>query len=169
MFFTILPLEGIQWNNQNILFGSTKKDVEAKLGPPESVRNSYYYFKSELRFDFSENDELEFIEFLSGRNGNVQPVIYGVKAFQVSADELYNILENHNSGNLIDCENGYSYAFPNIGIGIFRESTPNDVADVIKELQELGIDTTENPDVAEEQLKASYWATISLASPDYSW
>lgn len=169
MVITILPLEGIQWDNQNILLGSTKKDVEAKLGKPEIVRNSYYYFKSELRFDFSKNDELESIEFLSGHNGDIQPVIYGVKAFQVSADELYNILEEHNSGNLIDCENGYSFAFPNIGIGIFRESTPDDVTDMVKEMQELGIDTTDNPNVAEEQLKASYWATISLASANYAW
>lgn len=169
MFFTILPLEGIQWDEQNILLGSTKKDIEAKLGQPEIVRNSYYYFKSELRFDFSKNDKLEFIEFLSGRNGIIQPVIYGVEAFQVSADELHNVLKAHNFGDLIDCENGYSFAFPNIGIGIYRESTPNDVADMINEMQELGIDTNENPNVAEEQLKATHWATISVASADYSW
>lgn len=169
MVFTILPLEGIQWDDQNILLGSTKKDIEAKLGQPDIVRNSYYYFNSELRFDFSENNELEFIEFLSGCNGNIQPIIYGVKAFQVSADHLYNVLESNNSGDLVDCENGYSFAFPNIGIGIYRESTPNDVTDLINEMQETGMDTKENPNVAEEQLKASHWATISVAAADYSW
>lgn len=169
MFFTILPLEGIQWDEQSILLGCTKKDVEAKLGQPKIIKNSYYYFNSELRFDFSDTDELEFIEFLAGRNGNVQPVIYETKAFLILADELYSILKDRNSGNLIDREGGYSIAFPNIGIGIFRESTPNDVVDLISEMKALGIDTSDNPDVEEQQMKASYWATISLASADYSW
>lgn len=169
MLFTILPLKGIQWDNQNILLGSTKEDVEAKLGQPEIVDNSYYYFNSELRLDFSEKNELEFIEFLAGHNGDIQPTIYGIQAFQVSADELYHTLENHNSSDIIDNENGYSFAFPNIGIGIYRESTPNDVIDLITEMKELGIDVTENPNIEEEQLKASHWATISLASSNYSW
>lgn len=169
MFFTILPLEGIQWDEQSILFGCTKKEVEAKLGQPKIVKNSYYYFNNELRFDFSDTEELEFIEFLAGRNGNVQPVIYGEKAFLILADELYNILKDRNSGTLIDRESGYSFAFPNIGIGIFRESTPNDVADLINEMKALGVNASKNPDVEEQQLKASYWATISLASADYSW
>lgn len=169
MLFTILPLKGIQQDNQNILLGSTKENVEATLGQPDIVDNSYYYFNSELRFDFSEKDELELIEFLAGHNGDVQPIIYGIQAFQVNADELYRILEKHNSSNIIDDENGYSFAFPNIGIGIYRQSTPNNVLDLINEIKELGIDVTENSNIKEEQLKASHWATIALASSNYSW
>ena len=76
--------------------------VEAKLGQPDIVDQSLYYFDSELRFDFSEKGRLEFIEFLGGYYGNIQPIIYGIQAFQVNADELYRILADHNTGNIID-------------------------------------------------------------------
>lgn len=169
MNFTILPLEGIQWSNQTILLGSTKEDIEAKLGQPDIVHNSYYYFNNELRFDFSEKGKLETIEFLAGYTGEIQPIIYGIQAFQVSADDLYRILENHSSNIIIDDENGYSFAFPSIGIGIYRESIPQNVTDLINEMKELGINITGNPNIEEEQLKASHWATISLASSKYTW
>lgn len=169
MNFTILPLEGIQWNNQTILLGSTKEDIEAKLGQPDIVDNSYYYFNSELRFDFSEKGKLELIEFLAGYTGEIQPTIYGIQAFQVNADDLYSILESHSSKNIIDNENGYSFVFPDIGIGIYRESIPKNVTELINEMKELGINITENPNIEEEQLKASHWATISLTSSKYTW
>ena len=169
MNFTMLPLRGIKWDDQEVLLGSTMKDVEAKLGQPDIVDYSLYYFDSELRFDFSEKGRLEFIEFLGGYHGNVQPIISGVQAFQVNADELYRILANHNTGTIIDNEHGYSFAFPDIGIGIYRESIPSNVSDLIRELKELGINVTGNSDVKEEQLKSSHWATISLASSNYTW
>lgn len=169
MNFTMLPLRGIQWNDQDILLGSTTEDIEAKLGQPFIVDNSFYYFNNELRFDFSEKGELEFIEFLGGYNGNIQPIIYGIQAFQVNADELYNILAKYSAGNIIDNEHGYSFAFPRIGIGLYRESIPSNVTELIKEMKELGITIEGNPNVEEEQLKSSHWATISLASSNYTW
>ena len=160
MNFTMLPLQGIRWDDQEVLLGSTMEAVEAKLGQPDIVDQSLYYFDSELRFDFAEKGRLEFIEFLGGYHGNIQPIIYGIQAFQVNADELYRILDN---------EHGYSFAFPNIGIGIYRESVPGNVSDLISELEKLGINVAGNSDVKEEQLKSSHWATISLASSNYTW
>lgn len=169
MNFTMLPLQGIRWDEQEVLLGSTMEAVEAKLGQPDIVDQSLYYFDSELRFDFSEKGRLEFIEFLGGYHGNIQPIIYGIQAFQVNADELYRILADHNTGNIMDNEHGYSFAFPNIGIGIYRESIPGNVSDLISELEKLGINVAGNSDVKEEQLKSSHWATISLASSNYTW
>ena len=89
MVFTILPRKGIQWDQNTILLGEKKHDVEAKLGAPQTVfDHSYYYFESNIRFDFSPNGELEFIEFLGGITGTIQPVIFEVQAFQVDADTL---------------------------------------------------------------------------------
>ena len=82
---------------------------------------------------------------------------------------LYRILADHNTGNIMDNEHGYSFAFPNIGIGIYRESVPGNVSDLISELEKLGINVAGNSDVKEEQLKSSHWATISLASSNYTW
>lgn len=165
----MLPLQGIRWDDQEVLLGSTIEDVEAKLGQPDIVNHSFYYFDNELQFDFSEEGRLEFIEFLGGYHGNIQPVIYGIQAFQVNADELYRVLTDHNTGNIIDNEQGYSFAFPDIGIGIYRESIPGNVGDFIRELKELGVNVDGNFDVKEEQLKSSHWATISLASSNYTW
>lgn len=169
MLITILPLQGIQWSNGTVRLGSTTVEVEAILGRPEIVGESYYYFESELRLDFSEDGKLEFIEFLAGLDGKIQPVIYGIQAFQADADELYRVLEKHASGNIIDDENGYSFAFPNIGIGVYRESTPADVISLTCELKESGVNIAGDPDIEEEQLKASHWATISVATSEYRW
>lgn len=172
MIFTILPQKGILWDQHTILLGEKKNNVEAKLGVPQSVfDHSYYYFESNIRFDFSPNGELEFIEFLGGITGIIQPVIFGVQAFQVDADVLYQVLKEKNAGEIVDTENGYSYAFPNIGIGVYREQIPDNLPayTYIREAQEAGEDITDNPNIQEEQLKAWHWATIGVASKNYSW
>lgn len=46
-------------------------------------------------------------------------MIYGFQVFQEEADELYHVLEKNNSGEVVDMEDGYSYAFPNIGMAMF--------------------------------------------------
>ena len=170
MDFTILPLKGIHWDSQSVFFGEKKMDVEAKLGVPQGIKNnSYYYFESNLRFDFSSNGELECIEFPGGIMGNIQPVIFGVKAFQIDADDLYHILEERNSGKMIDIEGGYSYAFPSIGIGVYREQIPGNLPEFIREVQEAEEDITNNPNIKEEQLKALHWATIAVTPSEDSW
>ena len=170
MFFTILPLEGIRWGSQTILFGEKKVDIEAKLGAPSGVRDgSYYYFESNLRFDFSPSDELECIEFLGGVKGYIQPIIYNVPAFQENAEDLLHILEKYNTGKIIDTENGYFYAFPSIGIGVYREQIPDNLPEFIREVQEAGEDISDNPNIKEEQLKAMHWATIAVTPSNYPW
>lgn len=99
--------------------------------------------------------------------GSSQPVIYGFQVFQEEADELYHVLEKNNSGEVVDKEDGYSYAFPNIGIGVYRESIPSNVVELIQELQKTGIDITDHPNIKEEQLKAMHWATISVVPLNY--
>ncbi len=174
MFFTILPLKGIQWGNQSIFLGEEKIAVKEKLGEPETAfGNSFYYFDSELRFDFSADGKLELIEFLGEMAGSIQPVIFGVQAFQAEADELCHRLEEHNSGEVVDDEDGYSYAYPNIGIGVWRRSTPGAVVEFIKDLQEemqdSDVDLTNHPDVIEERLLAAHWASIAVAASNYPW
>lgn len=170
MFFTILPLKGIQWESQSIFFGEKKLDIEEKLGLPQEVKNnSYYYFESNLRFDFSPNGELECIEFLGGIMGNIQPVIFGVQAFQAEADDLFRVLEKRNSGEIVDVEGGYSYTFPGIGIGVYREEIPDNLPEFIREVQEAGEDISDNPNIKEVQLKALHWATIAVTPSEYPW
>lgn len=169
-YFTILPLKGIQWDGQSIFLGEKKMDIESKLGISQNVRdNSYYYFESNLRFDFSTDGELECIEFLGGIMGNIQPIIFGIQAFQEDADDVFHILKDKNSGEIVDTENGYSYAFPNIGIGVYREQIPDNLPEFIREVQEAGEDILDNPNIKEVQLKAMHWTTIAVTRSNYPW
>ena len=167
MTFTIKPLEGLQCGEQCIPLGCSKEAVEAVLGQPDIVRDSFYYFCSELRFDFDKNGNAEFIEFSGGIDGQIQPQIYGISAFTAEADELYEILKTHNYGEIKDTENGYSYDFCNISIGVYRESIPEDIEEMIEEMKSDGIDTENNEDLEFEKRKARHWATIGFGRKGY--
>lgn len=167
MVIEIKPLEGIFFDSKAILLGENKNGLEEKLGIPEIIRKSFYYFNRELRFDFSLEGEIEFIEFLGGKEGSIQPVIYGVPAFQINAKELYDILAGHACGKILDNENGHSYCFCDIGIGIYRESTPKETHELIQEMKKLGIDPDINVDAKREHEDSNHWATIGLGSATY--
>lgn len=173
MGIKIHPLVGIELDDKNIRFGMTKDDVVAVLGRPfgyyekSSPRIAQlFYYGNALRFDFDAGGRLVFMEFLSGSTGSLQPEIYGVPAFSVQADELVDLLTKQNGGNILDNENGYSYAFPNIGIGIYRESIPEDIAGMVHEAAAEG-EPLSNEDYQEELAKAIHWATIGLGEKDY--
>lgn len=121
-YIEIIPLSGIKYNDKLITFAHSKENVRDILGTPSEIRSSWYYFNNELRFDFDDDGNIIFVEFLAGFDGNIQPQIYGVPAFQVEADELYNILKEKNGNDIGDIENGYSYQFYNSSVGIFRET-----------------------------------------------
>jgi len=172
----IIPLEGIEFEGRKISLGMPMDDMIKALGVPCDVEQTYskggipdgtsvYCFDNELRFDL-DDDRLEFIEFLGGPEGDLQPEIYGVPAFGTDADELVELLTEKNGEDIIDDEDGYSYAFPSIGIGVYRESTPEDVKGLSDEAEEdgdpLGIGAYES-----ELAKASRWMTIGLGGSDY--
>lgn len=168
MIIKINPLFGIQLNDTTLSLGMTKEDVITSLGEPFGVNGTeqLYYFENELRFDFNPDNKLEFIEFLGGFDGNLKPEIYGVSAFDIHADELIRILTRENNGTIIDNENGYSYAFPNIGIGIYRESIPEDIEEMVQEAKDEG-EPMNDEDYKYELSKAIHWATIGLGEKSY--
>lgn len=161
----ILPLDGIRLDGKEIRLGSTADELKAALGEPELVRNSMYYFDSELRFDLGADGKTEFIEFLGGTDGALQPVIYGAPAFKTTADDLYKLLAEKNGGG-IDSENDYSYAFLNLSVGVYRESVPSDIEEMIAEAERGGCPMSAE-DIAEERKKAAFWATIGLGLTGY--
>ena len=119
-----------------------------------------------LRFDFDDDGKVEFIEFLGSIDGELQPIIYDVPAFQSKADTLYNILREENRGDIDDSEDGYSYGFLNISVGVYRSSIPKDVEEMIKEADEAG-EPMDAGDIEEERRKADYWSTIGIGIEDY--
>lgn len=173
MKIDIVPLEKISIDEKEIFLGMNKQQVSDLLGEPESIHLQYggktwrhYYYNTELAIDYNKDDMIEFIEFLGGIDGELKPYIYGISAFESSADELFSVLSEHNNGKIDDHEQPYSYAFLDISVGIYRESSPEAVQEWIDEMQANGEEY--DPDaLAEEMREANHWLTIGIGSKNY--
>ncbi|MBD5473470.1 MAG: hypothetical protein HDR20_11440 [Lachnospiraceae bacterium] len=164
MEIQIIPLEKIVIDGKDICLGMPKADVINLLGDGELIHRHYYY-NSELAIDYDEEGKVEFIEFLGGIDGKLQPAIYGKPAFETLADDIIDILTNKNGNEINDHENGCSYAFLNISVGIYRPTTPKDAAE---DIEEMKCDGEYDAEYAEEEMrKASHWATIGIGVKDY--
>ncbi|MDE6726364.1 MAG: hypothetical protein K2J80_00320 [Oscillospiraceae bacterium] len=162
----IKPLVGVDICGKELRLGASENEIRSVLGEPYSVwENSLYYFKNELRFDL-ENGSAEFIEFLGGIDGELQPMIYGTLAFQTGADKLFDILAEKNRGEIDDSENGYSYGFLEISVGVYRETVPEDVRKIIEDAEEDG-EPLDDEEIAEEMRRASHWDTIGIGIANY--
>lgn len=161
------PLEGIEWNGNFISLGCSKVDVEGIFGNPQVVRQSYYYFQNELRFDFDKKGKLEFIEFLGGVDGCLNPVIYGISAFVCDASEVEQILTEKNAGKVDDSEGEYSKRFQDISVGVYREITLSDVLEMEQEMKADGIPTEGNEDLEADRRRANHWGTIGMGISGY--
>lgn len=92
-------------------------------------------------------------------------MIYGKPAFETRADDIVSILTDKNGNEIDDRENGYSYAFLNISVGIYRPITPKGVEEDIEEMKSDGEYDAEYAE--EEMRKESHWATIGIGVKDY--
>ncbi|MDE5778103.1 MAG: hypothetical protein K2I10_06300 [Lachnospiraceae bacterium] len=164
---TVFPLEGIKTDSAEINFNESKDSIIQKLGNPcDDYGDQIYYFESELRLDFNQSGGLEFIEFLGGIEGQLHPIIYDVNAFEETADNLMHILEEKNNGKIDDTEDGYSYGFMEISVGIYRESIPENVQQMIEEAEQAG-EPLDDEDIEHERKMANHWATIGIGIKDY--
>lgn len=122
MKMILFPLEKVVLDDIEIRLGMAKSDVEVVLGIGKTFDESRYYYQDELAIDYSSKDNtVEFIELLGGPDGEMQPEIYGVKAFQIDADELEKILCKHNGADVDDSEDD-SRGYLKISVGIYREN-----------------------------------------------
>ncbi len=165
MNIQIYPLDKVVFDNVSIRLGMEKRAVELALGTGEAIGNRYYYFNSEMAIDYQEN-KVDFIEFLGGVDGKLKPTIYGVSAFDVEADELVDVLKTNNNGEICDEENGYSYQFSNISIGLYREAIPNEIAEMIEEAKSFGNPMSDD-EIQYEMKRANYWAAIGIGVTGY--
>lgn len=166
MNIEIYPLEKVVINGVSIYLGMEQSAVENAIGQGELVGNRFYYYDSEMAIDYDKNKKVEFIEFLGGIDGKLQPVIYSVSAFQTKAEDIFNILFEQNHGDIDDNENGYSYSFLNINVGVYRSSIPEDVQEMIEEAAEDGVPIDEE-ELEYEMKKANYWETIGIGIENY--
>lgn len=160
-YITVFPLEGIEINGRMLELNMTGSEVQEILGAPQFARdNQWYYFDSELRLDFDADGLVEFIEFLGGREGMLQPVIDGLAAFECTGEELYCALEQQIPECVSDDENGHCYVFWDISVGIYREVSPDDIA----EMEAEGLSGEE---LEQERLRAEHWDTLGIGRSGY--
>ena len=162
----LIPGVGAVLDGKTVRLGDTRADVEQTLGEGENVRwNSLYYFGSELRIDFDGEGRVEFIELLGGPEGALQPVIFGLEAFRAEPETVVELLKEKNGGEFVDTEKGYSYAFKKLSVGLYRESIPKNVTEMIEEAEADG-----HPLSAEDieyEKRRTHWATIGVGAEGY--
>lgn len=95
-----------------------------------------------------------------------QITIYGVSAFDINSAELVDVLKINNNGEICDDENGYSYQFSNISIGVYREALPDEITKMIEEAKSDGNPMSDD-EVEYEMKRAYYWATIGCGVVGY--
>lgn len=164
MAIEIIPLTGIIIDDVTIKLGMKKSQVIEALGNGVQEHRHFYY-DNELAFDYDANDCVEFIEFLGGIEGGLKPYIYGISAFESDANEVILVLRERNNGVIINDENGYSYGFRNISVGIYRTATLESVQQDIEDMKADGEYCQEYID--EEMIKANHWATIGIGIAGY--
>lgn len=165
MSIEIYPLEKVVIDGIAIHLGMEQSAVESAIGKGQLVGNRYYYFNSEMAIDYS-NNKVEFIEFLCGVDGMLKPTIYGISAFETQSNDLFEVLKEKNNGVIGDTENGYSYQFRNISIGVYREAVPNAVEEMIKEAADFGSPMTDE-EIQYEMKRANHWTTIGIGVTGY--
>lgn len=167
MNIEIFPLEKVVFDGVSVCLGMERSAVENAIGTGQLIGKRYYYFNNEVSIDYSENGTVEFIEFLGGAEGSLQPTIYGVSAFGSDAEEVAELLKQKNDGEITDTEQGYSYSFSNISVGVYREIRPSDILEMIEAMKADGIPTEDNEDLAADMRRANFWATIGVGVAGY--
>lgn len=165
MKIELYPLEKVVLDGTSLALGMTRIAAEAALGKGECVGARCYYFNSELALDYRD-DRLMLIEFLGGIDGALRPTLDGLSVFDADADTLTALLRERSGGAFIDAERGYSYQFPSLGIGLYREAIPEEVAAMLEEAARDGAPLSPE-DIAYERRRAEHWATFALAGADY--
>lgn len=151
----------------DVCLGMDRADVEAAIGEGRPVRKRYYYYANEMAIDYNADGKVDFIEFLGGIDGSLHPAIYGCSVFDTFAEELVKLLQQKNNGEINALERGCLAVFKDISIGLYRETTPDDVSEMIEEMKAAGISAADNEDIKAEMRKANHWATIGIGVAGY--
>ena len=78
----------------------------------------------------------------------------------------FKVLKVNNSDEICDTEKGYSYQFPNISVGVYREAIPEEITEMIEEATRFG-NPLSSDEIQNEMRRANHWATIGCGSACY--
>ena len=161
--FVLEPLKGIGAVN----FGDTREQVISVMGTPSIEHESVdYYFDDAIRFDYNEEGNLEFIEFVN--NDEYELEIYGVNPFTLKANELQELLNQMNADAIVGKKQApLSYVFVGISTAIYRDASEQDILVSIEEAKQDGTYEEDKEWLDEELEKYSYFQTIGIGCKDY--
>lgn len=158
---TFIPLKGVHIKGVgNINFGESISAIKEILGSPEQIDNQFYYYNSELRIDFNEYNKVAFIECLA--TDNIKLIIYEKEALKLEGNELISLLKSKNKNKINDTEGKYAYYFFDINVGIYRESTPNSIYEMIHEMKNNGTYEDNKNWLEDDYKKSKYFNTIGI-------
>jgi hypothetical protein len=167
----IEPLKGITIQKVgNVLLGEKRKDVEKLLGKPDSISDQKrsFYDKFEVRIDFDIEHRIEGIEFIYGPFPQRTTLsIYGINPFTIGAEDLVKLLTEKNQGDVDYTEAEYSYAFPNISVGIWRSFTQADVEESIAKIKSSGKYEDNRSSIDDDLEKSKNFWTIGIGVMHY--
>ena len=167
MNIELYPLDKAVIDGQNITLGANKASIEEVLGAGEEVDNRTYYFGGNLYVEYDQAKRASFIEVSCGNpESPVTATIYDEDITKSGADRILQILTEKNHGE-VENENGYSYTFFNLSVGVYREITPDDYKELIEEMKANGVPVEGNPDVEADFWKSTHWATIGIGTSNY--
>lgn len=161
----LIPLVGIEWNGQTVSFGCGGDAVERVMGIPREKRGRQWFYP-DLRVDFDEGERLEFIEFLGGAAGEWSPELFGLDVFRTPAEELCAVLESR-AGEAEDEDGGYTFLYPSLSIGLYREVSPADIEQLVRAISRIDLTTLGHVDLAGEQRRAEFWETVGIGKENY--
>lgn len=161
----LYPLERIVIDGNSIYFGMERNAVKKIMGEGQLVGTREYYLNNEMAIDYRDN-KVEYMEFLGGTDGKLNPVIFGVSVFDSDSEMLLAVLKKENNGIFCDRERGYSYQFLNISVGVYREAVPEEVAELVKEAAENGKPLS-SEEIAYEMKRANRFSTVGIGVEGY--
>lgn len=167
MKIRLIPGLGVQLGDATIRLGDSREQVEEILGVGQAIDNQVYYYESDFMVEYDSAGKVCFIECRGGMEAVHQPEIYGVMAFQEQAKQVLELLERENAGTVIDEENGYSYQYTNISVGIYRAVLPGEIEEMIQEMEADGINPQENEDLQRDIIRSQHIETIGIAVKGY--
>lgn len=62
-----------------------RSKIEAVIGSGQQVGERYYYYNGELAISYDSFGKVNFIEFLGGVDGQLEPTIFGLPVFESDA------------------------------------------------------------------------------------
>ncbi len=160
--FVLEPLVGIGV----IQLLDSKAVVHEKLGKTEAMgTETDYYFDNALQISYNKEAKVEFIEFCASNTLSVE--IFGINPFKLLANDLVHLLKEKNGPVFNKRDAPFTYNFKSISIGIFRESSEDEILESIEASKADGTYEADKVWLHEDLEKFKYFQTIGIGVKGY--